>query len=211
MMKRTMIPNLDIYRSANALIKQRGNDAPNQNILQKVIMLSVIIGVIVSGCQTSSTYTSKSTYTSSMPSNDINVENDPYKKFTKYTSEAAIFGLKYDRILWVLVGTKDRQTGSRNFYVQWVGAYRSNNWKYYVQASNNKAETLRFVVVDRDVVSCSGSFCIYNETFNIYFTEDQIHEGASSGLIFKVFAKDGTEKPTVVPGSLVQSMLLAMQ
>lgn len=176
----------------------------------KLLTVVILSGAMLSACQSGYGYSSR--VTKITPSNYISVENDPFEKWVTYTSEVGQSGYLGDTISWILTGENSRDKEQQQYYVQWGNVYTSENWRYYTRSNNNKAEQLSFATVDRDVSSCDTyTGCVFTEIFNIYFTSEQMQEASIKGLTFKVFARDGTEKTTLVATSLVQALLTAMQ
>jgi hypothetical protein len=141
------------------------------------------------------------------PSNAITVEDDQYQPYIEYSSEGSIQGPLDNSVIWVLLARKERATGTVKYFTQWGNFYSTDGWKFYFKANDNNATKLEFVEVGRDVGKCYSSGCSKTETYNIYFTPEQMNAGAVSGLNFKVFAQDGSSQTSTIPAPLVKALL----
>jgi hypothetical protein len=146
------------------------------------------------------------------PGDTITVDDDKFKSAIEYHSGVAKIGDLGDTVLWTLVAQKEKTTGATRYYVQWTNIYSSREWRFYSYANNDAAANLEMIPLGRNVHSCYSNLhtCLYDETYNIYFSKAEIEKGKSAGLAFKIFAKDGSSKVTTVPSTLVTALLTTM-
>jgi hypothetical protein len=162
---------------------------------------------------------SVATSSNSAFSDKITIDDDPYKSFIEYKSEEYASedieeNSRSSFQLWALFATKNRKDGTKKYYIQWVNIYSDSDWRKFYKAATDKAQALKYRVVDRDVSSCYASnlyagagSCSYSETANIYFPENLLLNSANTGINIKVMAKAHEGKYVHIPGTLITALL----
>lgn len=142
----------------------------------------------------------------------ISVKDDQFSKYINYSTGLTKEGNLYDSTAWVLVANKDKKTNKKFYYIQWMNLYSSNGWRFYYRAANDDAVELKLDQVSRDVSSC-GKYrgCTYDETYNIYLTDEMVKKAYDKGMSIKIYAKDSSSKIVTIPAFLVKSLLNRMK
>ena len=83
--------------------------------------------------------------------------------------------------LYGVFGLVERKTGDVLSFVQWSEEYSANERRNYWRASD-RGTTLPLAEVGRKLSPCNGrTGCAHSETFNIYFTPDQMKRASLEG------------------------------
>ena len=133
---------------------------------------------------------------------NASIKSDPYSPTINVETDVAETKGNGTQI-FALAGQIDRKTRERTVFVQWGEVYSARAWRFYSRASDDTGTPLRFLQVSRKVSSCPGGTCIYNETYNVYLTPAMIQRGASQGISFKVYSRNGDERIVNIPASTV--------
>jgi hypothetical protein len=166
--------------------------------LRRLIILAALVGLVGCGAIGAPDV--------GPPPATITVKSDPYKDSIEYQSGVSKSGSLMDQDIWLLIAQKNRKTGRIIYYVQWANVYDADGWRFYSYANAEGGEKLEFEEVSRDVSNCGSGTCIHDETYNIYLTPEKLSHGATSGISFKIFARDGTSKLVVIPGPVISAL-----
>lgn len=100
---------------------------------------------------------------------------------------------------YTLVGKINKKSGEASFAVQWVRIYKATGWRHYQRASDASGTPLTFKEVSRSATACARGSCLYDETYNIYFSKEQVASGMLEGLDFKIYARDSSSAVVRIP------------
>lgn len=131
------------------------------------------------------------------------IENDPYSISIDITTESATRRSPDLSQVYNLLSKTHRKGDVTLAYVQWSAIYTDRTWRFYNRASNDKGQSYDFREVARDVHRCSSSRCLYNETYNIVIPPADLRRGATEGIRFKIYARNGGDVLVEIPASLV--------
>ncbi len=107
------------------------------------------------------------------------------------------------RQFYGVFGLVERKTGDVLSFVQWSEEYSANERRNYWRATDRGA-TLPIAEVGRKLSSCNGrTGCPHSETFNIYFTPEQMKRAALEGLAFRISGRKGDERIVSIPANTI--------
>lgn len=105
--------------------------------------------------------------------------------------------------LYGVFGLVERKTGDVLSFVQWSEEYSANERRNYWRAADRGA-ALPFAEVGRKLSPCNGrTGCAHTETFNIYFTPEQMKRAALEGLSFRISSRKGSERIVAIPANTI--------
>ena len=105
--------------------------------------------------------------------------------------------------LYGVFGLVERKTGDALSFVQWSEEYTANERRNYWRAADRGAN-LPFAEVGRKLSPCNGrTGCAHAETFNIYFTAEQMKRAALEGLSFRISSRKGDERIVAIPANTI--------
>lgn len=163
----------------------------------------------LAACAPAPTYAPSGVPTSYASANDVSapiITNDSYSPTIKVEAGG---GKKTDASanseIWGLYGRVTKKSGATVAYVQWGEVYADREWRFYNRASTNKGEVLSFETVERKVSKCYPRLgeCTYSEAYNIMIPPSLLKTGATDGISFKVYSRNGQEKIVNVPAEIV--------
>lgn len=131
------------------------------------------------------------------------IENDPYSISIDITTDSATRRSGDLSQVYNLLSKTHRKGDVTLVYVQWSAIYTARTWRFYNRASNDKGQSYDFRQVNRDVAGCPSSRCVYNETYNIIIPPADLRRGATEGIRFKIYARNGGDVLVEIPASLV--------
>lgn len=135
---------------------------------------------------------------------DPTIERDQFSPVIKVVAKGGERSEGSDSQIYGLYGAIDKKSGATTTYVQWGEVYGSTDWRFYVRASNDKAQPLSMKEVQRNVGRCfSTGRCVYTEVYNIMIPAADLKSGATEGASFKLYAKNGEQRIVKLPAELI--------
>lgn len=105
--------------------------------------------------------------------------------------------------VYLLLSKTHRKGDATLVYVQWTAIYAAPASRSYNRASSDNARPYDFQELDRKVGHCGSSGCVYGETYNITIPPADLKRGASEGIRFKIYARNGDDVVVQLPASLI--------
>lgn len=148
------------------------------------------------------------------------LEDDKFSKTIEFT------GSVYDNTSMLLGALGANGEFSRRYFIRgwinkethavdyqlYVSIIYNDAWRFYDSANDQEANSLNFVKIDSDVISCagasSGQECSHSETFGISFTPEYLKKMANTGFQVKVYSKSGQSDIINVFSRQIRSALL---
>lgn len=132
--------------------------------------------------------------------------NDPFTPYQEYISSHLSQGIDEGRLIYQIIGRRDRKTGTVTTLARVSIAYIGDSQRKYEIARNNRAETLPLAVITR-TAGCMKKPCMYQEDFTVEIPKAALRASAAASYAFKVFARVGQEHVVDIPKSLIQSLI----
>ncbi|PQA82482.1 hypothetical protein C5F52_15855 [Limnohabitans sp. TS-CS-82] len=135
-------------------------------------------------------------------SSAIAVTRDDFKKLTRYTGPDAAEDIRETLLIRAWKHDKDNQV---TFQI-YVSDFYKGGWRHYNQAHDSNGNSLEVNVISRDVITCSGGTCAYQEDLGLQVTRDYLERNKDSGLFFKISGKGG-EETFRISGAYIKAVL----
>lgn len=134
----------------------------------------------------------------------IIIKDDQFSPTIDITSKTFSNKTPTDNQEWVLIGQKDRKSGSISVFVQFGNVYEDFGWRHYFKASTDSADDLKLTKIESNVVGCPYNIgCTYSETVNLYITPEVLKSYSSRNLRIKIFAQNGINQVIELPSDLL--------
>jgi hypothetical protein len=140
----------------------------------------------------------------------VTVQDDQYSPSAKIIGKKLMDDHTFSLAVWYLRSFVDKKTGlvSHQLYVDtdYYGA-----WHFYQSANDDTEAALPFTQIDRQVISCTGWQCHYDETFGLDLDDSVLRAKAATGFNVKVSAKDGAAIILQIVPEQIQPQLTAIE
>lgn len=104
----------------------------------------------------------------------------------------------------------NKEGGTTTHQVYYTDYYQ-DDWRHYTRASNGNAENLRFVSIDRDVISCAGGRpCLLSETMGASISDDFLRQNAD-GFRMQFQSRSGRNQTIRITGRMIEKQLEAIE
>lgn len=90
--------------------------------------------------------------------------------------------------------------------LQVYGIYRYyGEWAFLDRATDINGNQMKFVQIDRDVLSCSSTLygCLYSEHFALNISPDYLMSAQKNGIAFKAYGKAGSKEYRLSPAYIL--------
>ena len=148
-----------------------------------------------------------------VPANAVSIEDDRFSKTIVFKGESKRHlqgsGPSDSNVLFIR-SWLEKETGRVTHQLYVNHTYHSDGWKFWSRASDENANDLRFVSIDRDVKVFIGC-CLYSEDFGISIAESILDKSKSTGLLIKIYAKSGDQKILNISAEQIASQLFAIE
>lgn len=171
------------------------------------ISVTLVFALGFFGCAKSITHTSTPSKITNPPtqpewlpgddrlSEQVNVEYDEFKGATIYTGPRVILEEEPPSAInrAYLRALKHKSLSFTFFQIYLSDDYHSEDWRLYHSAWDSHGTKLDLTVIERNVRSCNGTFCIYQENIGIDITRQYLETHQNAGIRFKVGGKRGDQ------------------
>lgn len=149
---------------------------------------------------------------------DIIVDNDPYKPFIEYSSQAQKNVLKgsfgKETIFWAMSGRRPRNGNEQQFLalLNWSIVYKDTHLRFYREVDDENGQELVTSDLSGGAHSCYPDHrCIYSEQGTTALDLSALARAATaSEYSVKVFGKDRDSFVIQIPGKLISALLAKM-
>jgi hypothetical protein len=112
---------------------------------------------------------------------------------------------------WLLRSWLDRRSGAVTHQLYVSDIYRDHSWWFWTRANDDSARALRFVSIDREVISCAGGGgCSYSEVYGASLDDASLRASVSRGLSVKFYARNGEEHVVSIPADVLRAQFEAI-
>ena len=166
----------------------------------------IVLMIILSGCS-SSRFVSRDSV--EIHRDDFSSEIE-YLGITQQSKELSSTDFGDDSFSFFLRSFKDIDTGEVNHQIYVDVYYMTSNWKFYQRASFEGGTNADFVMIGRNVVTCTHGLCVYNEVFGIQIPNNALYDNID-GLSVKAYAQSGHELIVKLSEEQIQAQLQALE
>jgi hypothetical protein len=143
----------------------------------------------------------------------VEVNDDKFEKAVRFLGrpsqhDSPLYGIA-DTNTYRLRSWLDRNTGAMTHQL-YVSHFYSGEWIFWHRASDDQANTLEFVSIARNVISCRSG-CSYSEAFGVTIPHRTLERARNTGLSIKFFARTGREKVIHLSSDDINAQLFAME
>lgn len=135
----------------------------------------------------------------------VGVGRDDFKKLTTYRGPELTEGFLYIKKTVFLRAWKDDRTSAIQYQIYAIDGYRGD-WHFYDHAYDSSGNKMEFVPIDRQVVTCDGNWCWFQEEFGLNVSRNYLESHKASPIVFKSSGKGG-EQTFSLPATYVQAFL----
>jgi hypothetical protein len=115
-------------------------------------------------------------------------------------------GKRYEHKTWLLRTWLDMKSPLRRHQLYFSVNY-FGDWRHFFGASDDTANRLKFVGIDKEVLSCDSYGCFYIETFGVDIAETFLRSRIKDGFEVKTLAQDGTSTIFAVTAEQIGAQL----
>lgn len=103
-----------------------------------------------------------------------------------------------------------RNGGQPSHQIYVSDLYRDYSWRFWNRANDDHARPLRFVSIDREVITCSDSICSFSEDFGIAVADSTLRARRGREYCVKAFASNGSEALLCLSPQQIDAQLAAI-
>lgn len=143
----------------------------------------------------------------------VNVENSEFEQRATFVGIEQIYGSglppelpdKYFIRSWV-----DKRTGATEHQIYVMNSY-VGDWRFWNLASNDRAQPLRLVSIDRTVIFCGGyGGCSHSETVGIMLSDADLRAARATGYRMQLRSRTGLTQVIQVTPAQIQAQMDAI-
>lgn len=109
----------------------------------------------------------------------------------------------------------NRQTSNVNHQFYWTIMYRDYEWRFYNRINDERARSLRFTAINRNVVTCAGGaqsgICTFSETVGADLDEAVMRAAVRENRSYcvRIFARSGMANDACLTPTMMREQLAA--